>query len=549
MGPAGARIEDDGATASPEPHRFDAVIFDLDGVLVDSEIWWDEVRQAFAAAHGRAWTLEDRAAVMGANSRQWAATMRERLGLDLSAGAIERAIVDGVVERYRTDPTPIIAGAIETVRRVAAERPVAVASSAHGAVIDAALSATGLADAFGVVVSSDEVALGKPAPDVYLEAARRLEVAPERCLVVEDSLNGVLAGVAAGMTVVLVPNRSIPPSAGAAERAHQVLAEIASLDPDAIPVADTVPAPGPVPESVPVPTAAVPGAGPAPLQEPAPVPAGASEPVLAVAPPRPMARATPSPSPPGQTAAWRLFLRYWISRLVVRALAGAYFRIRIEDRDRIPPGPAIYCFNHLNWTDPFVLMAALPMRPRLFFFGPKEEDMRTGGRNLLMLWSGSAVPYKPGKNDLLVATRRVDAVLRSGGVLAIAGEGRIGARESALLPLNEGTAYFAIRSGVPIVPIAINGTSWLRFGRAIRVRIGVPIPTAGRPTREAIADVTRRTTESLEALLADAPDLPVPGPFGRWFTEVFNDWPEGSREAAEAVAHGDPPAGPDANDG
>lgn len=547
MGRAAARSEDGGATTPPDRHRFEAVIFDLDGVLVDSEIWWDEVRQAFAAEHGRGWTLDDRAAVMGANSRQWSATMRERLGLGLDDAAIERAIVDGVVERYRTDPTPIIAGAIETVRRVAADRPVAVASSAHRAVIDAALTATGLSDAFGVVVSSDEVALGKPAPDVYLEAARRLGVAPERCLVVEDTLNGVLAGVAAGMTVVLVPNRSIPPAAGATEHAHQVLAEIASLNPDAIPDRGADPVPGPVPEPAPVPTAAAPGAGSAPVQEPAPVPAGAAEPVLAVEPASPKARATSSPS--GQTAVWRLFLRYWISRIVVRALAGAYLRIRIEDRDRIPRGPAIYCFNHLNWTDPFVLMAALPMRPRLFFFGPKEEDMRTGGRNRLMLWSGSAVPYKPGKNDLLVATRRVDAVLRSGGVLAIAGEGRIGARESALLPLNEGTAYFAIRSGVPIVPIAINGTSWLRFGRAIRVRVGEPIPTAGRPTREAIADVTRRTTESLEALLADAPDLPVPGRFGRWFTEVFNDWPEGSREAAEAVARGDRSAGPEANDG
>jgi 1-acyl-sn-glycerol-3-phosphate acyltransferase len=120
--------------------------------------------------------------------------------------------------------------------------------------------------------------------------------------------------------------------------------------------------------------------------------------------------------------------------------------------------------------------------------------------------------------------------------LAIAGEGRIGARESRLLPLNEGTSYFAIRSGVPIVPIAINGTSWLRFGRVVRVRVGEPVPTTGRPTREAIAVATRRTTEALVSMLADARDLPAPGRFARWFTEVFNDWPEGSREQAEAAA-------------
>jgi 1-acyl-sn-glycerol-3-phosphate acyltransferase len=231
-----------------------------------------------------------------------------------------------------------------------------------------------------------------------------------------------------------------------------------------------------------------------------------------------------------------MLIRYWVSRTIVRILTGAYLRIRVEGRDHLPSGPAIYCFNHLNWTDPFVLMAVLPMRPRLFFFGPKEEDMGVGGRNRIMLWSGNAVPYKPGKNDLLVATRRVDGILRSGGVLAIAGEGRIGARESGLLSLSEGTAYFAIRSGVSIVPIAINGTSWLRFGRAVRVQIGDPVPTSGRPTREAIADATRRTAEGLSSMLADAPDLPVPGRFGRWLTEVFNDWPEGSREEAEAAA-------------
>ena len=129
---------------------------------------------------------------MGANSAAWARIMRERLDLDLPDAEIERAIVDGVVARYRADGAPLIDGAVEAVRRIAADRPVALASSAHRAVIDAALEATGLADTFAVVVSSDEVAHGKPAPDVYLEAARRLGCDPRTCLVVEDSLNGVL---------------------------------------------------------------------------------------------------------------------------------------------------------------------------------------------------------------------------------------------------------------------------------------------------------------------------------------------------------------------
>jgi HAD superfamily hydrolase (TIGR01509 family) len=160
--------------------------------------------------------------------------MRQRLDLEMSEAAIERAIVDGVAERYRREGAPRIDGAIEAVRRIAAERPVGLASSSHREVIDAALAGTGLGDVFSVVVSSDEVATGKPAPDVYLEAARRLGVPPEACLVVEDSVNGVRAGKAAGMTVVLVPNHSVPPAPGAAALADLVLDRLADLDPDRI---------------------------------------------------------------------------------------------------------------------------------------------------------------------------------------------------------------------------------------------------------------------------------------------------------------------------
>jgi 1-acyl-sn-glycerol-3-phosphate acyltransferase len=237
---------------------------------------------------------------------------------------------------------------------------------------------------------------------------------------------------------------------------------------------------------------------------------------------------------------WRRTARYWISRLVASAVVRAYLRLRVEGRDRLPGGPALYCFNHLNWIDPFVLMATLPMRPRLYFFGPKEEDMAAGGRNRLMSWTGAAVPYKPGKNDLLEATRRVRAVFASGGVLAIAGEGRIHAGEAELLPLSEGAAYFALRSGVPLVPIAINGTSWLRFGGSIRVRIGAPIATHGRPTREALADLTGQAWTALHDLVAGQPDLPRPGWVGRWVTERFNDWPEGARPPLPLAAP-DPP--------
>lgn len=222
MGPAPA--------AAPES-TVRAVIFDLDGVLVDSEIWWHEERVDWARGLGRTWTHEDSSAVMGANSRAWARIMRERMGLGphLEA-AIEADIVDRVVRRY-AEGAPAINGAIATARALATRWPVAIASSAHRAVIDAALAATGLGDVFPVVVSSDDVEHGKPGPDVYLEAARQLGVAPAACLVVEDSLNGVRAAQAAGMIVVLVPNASVPPASGAAELADLVLSRLADLDP------------------------------------------------------------------------------------------------------------------------------------------------------------------------------------------------------------------------------------------------------------------------------------------------------------------------------
>jgi beta-phosphoglucomutase-like phosphatase (HAD superfamily) len=217
---------------------FQAVIFDLDGVLVDSEIWWHEIRAAWAAERGLRWTTEDSRAVMGANSRGWARIMRERLGLAPGTEPeIERVIVDRVVARFHevSDITDAeIPGAVDAARRIASSLSVAIASSAHCSVIEAAMESIGLADTIPITVSSDEVAHGKPAPDVYLEAARRLGVDPRRCLVVEDSRNGVLAGRAAGMTVVLIPNAAVPPVPGTAELADLVLERLDQLDPRTI---------------------------------------------------------------------------------------------------------------------------------------------------------------------------------------------------------------------------------------------------------------------------------------------------------------------------
>ncbi|HYO43767.1 MAG TPA: lysophospholipid acyltransferase family protein [Candidatus Limnocylindrales bacterium] len=221
--------------------------------------------------------------------------------------------------------------------------------------------------------------------------------------------------------------------------------------------------------------------------------------------------------------------RVRLARGFCSAVVRALFRVRVEGREHLASGPAIYCFNHLNWTDPIVLIATLPGTPKYALFGPKEADMTVGARNRLISWVGFGIPFQPEKTDLLEIARRCCHLLGDGWVIVIAGEGRIHRGESELLPLADGPAYFALRAGVPIVPVAINGTSWLGFRRTIRVRVGEGLHVEGRPNRAAVASLTARTEAALRALVADFPDPPEPGRFGRWLTEVFNDWPEGAR--------------------
>ena len=226
--------------------------------------------------------------------------------------------------------------------------------------------------------------------------------------------------------------------------------------------------------------------------------------------------------------------RYWFSTIAMRVAVGAYLRLRVEGREHLPDGPALLCFNHQSWVDPFVVIAALPARPDLLFFGPKEADMRVGRKNRLIAWSQRGIPFRPDKRGLVEVARRVDSFFAQGGRLAIAPEGRIHAGERVVLPFDDGAAYFAVRAGVPVVPIAILGVSWLRFGGTVRVRIGVPIPVVpGRATRDAVEAMTDATYRALLDLVADGRDREPPGPFGRWFTEVFQDWPEGSRPPIE----------------
>ena len=255
-------------------------------------------------------------------------------------------------------------------------------------------------------------------------------------------------------------------------------------------------------------------------------------PSVLAAPVPPLAPALPHRPPPvttGRLRTIRQTVRYLIARTVSILLTRSILRVDVEGRHNLPEGSYLICFSHGSWADPFVLMAVLPWRPRLSFFGPKEEDMTRGGRNRLMLWAGNAVPYRPGKNDLLDATRRVQAIFDANGVLAIAGEGRIHPYEGQVLPISEGAAYFAVRAGVPIVPLVINGMSWFSIGSRVRVSVGRPIETSGRPTHDVIEELTARTQAALVALSAGARPGRRPGRFGRWLTELFNEWPEGSR--------------------
>jgi 1-acyl-sn-glycerol-3-phosphate acyltransferase len=241
---------------------------------------------------------------------------------------------------------------------------------------------------------------------------------------------------------------------------------------------------------------------------------------------------------------WRQALHYHVARIFVKVLAACLVRLRLEGREHIVDGPALYCFNHLGWADPPVIFATFPRSMRLFFYGPKEQTLRRGVRNRIMWWTGVAVPFRPEKDDLLTSVKRAEAVFDSGASLAIAGEGAIHIHEGDLLPLQEGAAYLAMRAGVPIVPVAITGTSWMGFRRLIRVRVGEPIPTGVRPTHEAIREYTWRTWHALRAMVADDRDLPIPGPFGRWFTDLFNDWGPGGRPGKDSVVGPEPPDAP-----
>ena len=211
----------------------EAVVFDLDGILIDSEHVWDEVRQQLAEERGGRWNENASRDMMGMSSIEWSRYMRDVVGLTEEPEEISAEVVRRLEDRYRRE-LPLIPGAEQAVESLAARWPLALASSSNRELIDLVLESSGLGRYFEASVSSEEVARGKPAPDVFLEAARRLGVGPTHCAAVEDSENGILAAKAAGMRTIAIPNPHYPPHEDALAAADVLLASIEELTPAAV---------------------------------------------------------------------------------------------------------------------------------------------------------------------------------------------------------------------------------------------------------------------------------------------------------------------------
>jgi HAD superfamily hydrolase (TIGR01509 family) len=208
----------------------DAVVFDLDGLLLDTEQLWDEVRETLARERRGRWHTGAQADMMGMSSPEWSRYMHEVVGLSESPDEIADEVVRRMEDRYR-ERLPLLPGARDAVERLAAYWPLGLASSSNRPLIDLALDVGRLGSFFRATVASEEVARGKPAPDVYLEACSRLAVAPARAAAVEDSRNGIRSAHEAGMKVVAIPNQHFPPDAESLALADVVVPSLDELTP------------------------------------------------------------------------------------------------------------------------------------------------------------------------------------------------------------------------------------------------------------------------------------------------------------------------------
>jgi HAD superfamily hydrolase (TIGR01509 family) len=210
-----------------------AVVFDLDGVILETEELWTEVREGLARERGGRWSDQAQADMMGMSSTEWSQYMHDVVGLPESPDEINREVVERMLDRY-TQRLPLIEGAVDAVKRLAVEWPLGLASSSNRVLIDRVLEVSGLAQYFQATVSSEEVARGKPAPDVYLEVARRLGVESATAAAVEDSTSGIRSANAAGARVIAIPNRAFPPPDDVLALADVVLDSIDELDAESV---------------------------------------------------------------------------------------------------------------------------------------------------------------------------------------------------------------------------------------------------------------------------------------------------------------------------
>jgi HAD superfamily hydrolase (TIGR01509 family) len=208
----------------------DAVVFDLDGVLVDSEGIWESARRALVEEHGLAYPPGATRAIMGMSAPEWAHYLHATLGVPLREETINADVVARVATAYRAH-LPLVEGATACVRALYRRLPLAVASSSNRVLIELVLDLAEIRDAFAVIVSSEEVARGKPAPDVYLRAAEQLRIPPGRCAAIEDSTNGIRSAHAAGMRVIALPNPEFPPSGEALSLADVIIAGLDEVAP------------------------------------------------------------------------------------------------------------------------------------------------------------------------------------------------------------------------------------------------------------------------------------------------------------------------------
>ena len=207
-----------------------AVIFDLDGVLIDSERLWNGAKEALVREAGGSWRQEAPTVMMGMSSLEWAAYLRDELGVPMDTDAISREVVRRMMEGYRSE-LPLLPGAGTAVRALAGRWPLGLASSSNREVIDLVLELADFGDAFRVAISSEEVERGKPAPDVYLAVADELGADPARCVAIEDSSNGLRAAAAARMAVIAVPNPHYPPTGDALSLAAATVSGVAEITP------------------------------------------------------------------------------------------------------------------------------------------------------------------------------------------------------------------------------------------------------------------------------------------------------------------------------